>query len=347
MKPKRRTTITDVAKAASVSPGTVSRVLNHSTGNSKISKETQKQVLEVVERLGYRPNLFASALRTQRTGVIGAVVRDINDPFLLLFTQELQVEAQKHGLELFLSFAKYDPEIARRQLNVMSNWFDGLLLVGDMLDQLAAISCLSTQDMFFSGWEECAKNSKPLVRINDARGVQLGMDYLYTLGHRRIAFVGDIEFVGIRERLATFKSYVEDKSLNWFDAYLQPCHNTRKDAIRCTQNLLNLPTPPTAIFCMTDNLALGSQSGARQMGWRVPETISIIGFDDIAESATAFPTLTTVRQPVNDMAMASFDLLMRCIDNKTIEDYQLPVTVEPKLIVRNSCSPPITTSREE
>ena len=94
---------------------------------------------------------------------------------------------------------------------------------------------------------------------------------------------------------------------------------------------------------MTDNLALGSQSGARQMGWRVPETISIIGFDDIEESATAFPTLTTVRQPVNDMARASFDLLMRCIDNELMDDYHFPVTVEPKLIVRNSCSPPITT----
>lgn len=347
MKSKRRVTITDVAKAADVSPGTVSRVLNHRTSNSKISKETQKQVLEVVEQLGYRPNLFASALRTHRTGVIGAVVRDINDPFLILITQELQKTAQSQEIELFLSCANYDPEIARRQLNVMSNWFDGLLMIGDMLDRLAAISSLNVQNMLITEWTESSKNSKPLVRINDARGTILGLDYLYTLGHRRIAFIGNIEYAGIRERLATFRQYVEERSLYWVDAYLQPCPNIREAAITCTHNLLNLPNPPTAIFCMSDLLALGSMSGARQMDWRVPGTISIIGFDDIKESAAAFPCLTTIRQPVRDMAIKSFDLLMESIDGTLMEDFPLPIIVEPKLIVRNSCSPPLNKCAEE
>lgn len=337
---KQRVTINDVAKAAEVSAGTVSRVLNQRSGYSKISEETQKLVLEAAHRLGYQRNLVASALRTQRTGVVGAVVRDINDPFLLLLTQELQIEAQKHGIELFLSFAEYDPDKARRQLNVMSNWFDGLLLVGDMVNRSAAISCVNTQEMLFSSWEDCVKNSKPLVRINDAQGVMLGMDYLYTLGHRRIAFIGDTEFTGIRERLATFLRYVEQKSLFWIDSYLQPCRFSRKDAYQATQKILNLPTPPTAIFCMSDNIALGSQNGARQLGWRVPEAISIIGFDDIGAS-TAYPALTSIRQPVNDMAKEAFRLLMSCINNEPFDDIQLPVMIEPMLLIRNSCSPPI------
>lgn len=339
---KQRVTINDVARAAEVSAGTVSRVLNQRSGYSKISEETQKHVLAIAERLGYRRNLVASALRTQRTGVIGAVVRDINDPFLLLLSQELQIEAQKQGIELFLSFAEYDPEKARRQLNVMSNWFDGLLLVGDMFNQSAAISCLNTQDMLCSTWEDCIGNSKPLVRINDAQGVMLGMEYLYTLGHRRIAFIGDIEFLGIQERFATFRHFVEEKSLFWLDSYLQPCRFSRKDAIRATHNVLNLSTPPTAIFCMSDNIALGSQNGARQLGWRVPETISIIGFDDIGAS-TAYPALTSVRQPVNDMAKEAFQLLINIIDNQPLNETPLPVVIEPMLMVRNSCSPPIAT----
>ncbi len=343
-KPSRnRVTITDVAREAGVSPGTVSRVLNNRSG-VKVSEATCQQVRRAAKKLGYRPNLFASALRTQRTGVIGAIVRDINDPFLSLLARELQKVAHEEGLELLLGHAEYDPEIADRQLNVMRNWFDGLLIIGDMLGHQAAISNLDQQDTpsvtLANGI--AGQGSTPLVNIDDAAGTRLGLDYLYSLGHRRIAFIGNTEFVGIRERWTTLQRYVEDQSLLWTDDYFQPCRNTRRAAIERTQYLLGLPQPPTAIFCMTDLLALGAISGAWQMGWRVPETVSVLGFDDIEEAETAYPALSTIRQPVPEMARVSLALLLRLINGSPIEDAEIPFIIQPELIIRRSCAPPAT-----
>lgn len=343
MSPKERVTIADVAKAAGVSSGTVSRVLNNRTG-VKISQKTQEQVRRAVKNLGYKPNLFASALRTQRTGVIGAIVRDINDPFLSLVARELQKAAHTEGLELLLGHAEYDRETADRQLNVMRNWFDGLLIIGDMLGQQAAISNLDqneTPSVALANGTTTSQGSKPLVSIDDAHGTRLGLDYLYSLGHRRIAFVGNIDFAGIRQRWETFQEFVDEKSLFWTDDYLQVSHNSRVAATDCTEHLLTLPTSPTAIFCMSDLLALGAMSSAWRMGWRVPETISILGFDDVEEAATTFPALSTIHQPVKEMANQALQLLIKLIDGSSLEDVKLPIIIKPELIARRSCSPPI------
>lgn len=343
MPPKERVTIADVAKEAGVSPGTVSRVLNNRTG-VKISQNTQDQVRRAAKKLGYKPNLFASALRTQRTGVIGAIVRDINDPFLSLVARELQKAAHAEGLELLLGHAEYDRETADRQLNVMRNWFDGLLIIGDMLGQQAAISNLDQNDtpsVTLANGSTANQRSKPLVSIDDALGTRLGLDYLYSLGHRRIAFVGNTNFAGIRRRWETFQEFVHDKSLFWSDDYLAISHNSRTAAIESTEHLLTLPTPPTAIFCMSDLLALGALSSAWRMGWRVPETISILGFDDVEEAATTFPALSTIRQPVRDMATQALQLLIKLIDGSALDDVDLPIIIKPKLMARRSCSPPL------
>lgn len=343
MAPKERITIADVAKAAGVSPGTVSRVLNNRTG-VKISPKTQEQVQRAAKKLGYKPNLFASALRTQRTGVIGAIVRDINDPFLSLVARELQKAAHAEGLELLLGHAEYDRETADRQLNVMRNWFDGLLIIGDMLEQQAAISNLDqneTPSVALANGSTPHQGAKPLVSIDDAYGTHLGLEYLYSLGHRRIAFVGNTDFAGIRKRWETFQHFVHERSLFWADDYLGVSHNSRAAAIECTEHLLTLPTPPTAIFCMSDLLALGAMSSAWRMGWRVPETISILGFDDVEEAATTYPALSTIRQPVKDMASQALQLLIKLIDGSPLEHDQLPIVIKPVLMARRSCSPPL------
>jgi len=342
MTSRERVTIADVAKAAGVSPGTVSRVLNNRTG-VKISEATQEQVRRAAKKLGYRPNLFASALRTQRTGVIGAIVRDINDPFLSLMARELQKVARAEGLELLLGHAEYDPETADRQLNVMRNWFDGLLIIGDMLGYQAAISNLDQEETpsvtLANG--HARQGSKPLVSIDDAYGTQLGLDYLFSLGHRRIAFIGNTKYAGIRERWSAFQRYVEQKPLFWSEEYFQSCLNNRAAAIECVQHLLDLPQPPTAIFCMTDLLALGAISGAWHMGWRVPESISILGFDDIEEAETTFPALSTIRQPVRQMAAEALNLLTKLINKSSLESVELPIIIRPELVIRRSCSPPV------
>lgn len=339
MSQRGRVRIADVAREAGVSAGTVSRVLNPRDDNVKISEATRKLVLDAVARLGYQPNPFASALRTQQTGVIGAIVRDINDPFLGLMARQAQRAAHNCGVELLIGHAENDLQTVRRQLRFMRMWFDGLLIIGDMPGDQAVFDDLRADGTPFVAIACGSGAATPLVNIDEYCGIRLSLDYLYTLGHRRIAFIGTTEHAGTRERLNAFQQYVNDHGLHWKDDYLQPVPYTRRAAIAAMRTLLGLPVPPTAVVCTADLLALGAISGAQEMGWRVPEAVSVISFDDIEEAVDVFPALTTVRQPVGEMAEAAIRLLLRLIENPAAELRERRIIVEPKLMIRRSCAP--------
>ncbi|MHB8624716.1 MAG: LacI family DNA-binding transcriptional regulator [Aggregatilineales bacterium] len=334
-------TIIDVAKEAGVSAGTVSRVLNNRDRSVKISEPTRQLVLAAVRKLNYRPNLSGSALRTQRTGVIGAIVRDISDPFLSLLARELQKAAHAEGVELLLGHAQYDLETAERQVNIMRNWFDGVFLIGDMHGDQKISDELKAYQTPSVAVARGTQSDTPSVHIDEEKGVRIALDYLYAMGHRRIAFIGNPELAGVQERLGVFDEYVREKSLEWRADYLQVCPNVRGASIPCIGRLLSLPVAPTAVLCSSDLLAIGAVSGAWQMGWRVPDTISVIGFDDTEEATSSFPELTTIRQPVGDIAQEAVRLLMRLVEHNSPEDVQLQIKVLPRLIVRRSCAPPI------
>lgn len=341
MPPQKRITIADVARGAGVSTGTVSRVLNQRGGDIKISEETRKLVLETASRLGYSPNPFASALRTQRTGVIGVIVRDIGDPFLSMMLREIQKVTRLLGVNLLFGHAEYDLEIVGRHLAFMhSHWFDGLLLLGDIPGDQAVISELFKSNTPFVAVACGEQSTFPSVNVDEAEGVRLAFDYLYGLGHRQIAFIGNLEHGGIKERLVHFQRLLVENNLFWSDDYVRKCGNSRAAALSCAQYLLGLPNPPTAIFCATDLAALGAMNGALRLGWRVPENVSIIGFDDVEGTADTFPALTTIRQPVGDMASQAVRLLMRLIERETLEEEENRVVVQPQLMVRQSCAPP-------
>jgi LacI family transcriptional regulator, repressor for deo operon, udp, cdd, tsx, nupC, and nupG len=351
-KARNNVTIVDVAREAGVSPGTVSRVLNG--GKAKISDATTQLVKETAKRLGYRPNISASSLRTQRTGVIGAIVRDMTDPFLSLLTRELQASAHGEGIEMLIGHARADLETAERQINIMRNWFDGVFLIGDIPgDQQVAAQLIEYRTPFVAvarGSQSAIQSAMPSVGIDEEAGVRMAMDYLAKLGHRRIGFIGQLEHEGINERYRAFMQYVQVCGLEWYPDYLQPCPNVRGEAVLRAQNLLSHTPPPTAIFCATDLQAISAISGAWQMGWRVPESISVIGFDDIEEAAGTFPALTTIRQPVGHIAAAAMTLLKTLIGQENNPDEELAgelpesalhVRVQPRLVVRRSCAPPI------
>lgn len=333
--------IADVAREAGVSAGTVSRVLNRRDADIKISAATQQVVIEAAERLGYQPNRFASALRTRQTGVIGAIVRDISDPFLSLMARELQRAAHARGVELLLGHAENEPRTVRRQLIFMRNWFDGLIILGDMPDDEAIFASLRESATPFVAVACGTQVGAPLVNIDEAQGTGQAMDYLYALGHRRIGFIGNTEHAATRERLDSFLQFVQERGLTWHEAYLQATPYTRKAAIASAQRLLSLPEPPTAIVCTADLLALGALSGAMQMGWRVPEAVSIISFDDIEEAVDVFPALTTLRQPVGEMAEQAIRLLLSLIENPLQDVSDNRILVQPSLMIRRSCSPAV------
>lgn len=341
MTTKNRVTIVDVAREAGVSPGTVSRTLNHRGGDIKISEPTRQLVLDAVERLGYKRNPFASALRTRRTGVMGAVVRDVGDSFLSLVARKLQQAAHQRGVELLLGHAGYDVGTAVRQVTVMSEWLDGLFIIGDILGDHSIIERLTERGTPYVAIACGQVAAPPSVNIDEQAATLLSLDYLRSLGHKRIAFIGSTELVGIRERHETFQQFVAQHGLYWREEYLQTCPNSRSTGVAAVRRLLELDQPPSAIFCGSDLLALGALAGAQQMGWNVPQSLSIIGFDDIEEASESVPALTTIRQPVGDMAYEAMELMNRLTTEPPPEAIdEMKVVVTPMLVVRASCAPP-------
>ncbi len=169
-------TLADIAEAARVSVGTVSRVLNRREGSIKISQATTARVLEAAQRLGYQPNPFAAALRTQHTGVLGAIPRDMGDPFLSQLARALQHVAQQQGFELLQGHADYDQETAQRQLTLMLNhWFDGLFLLGNLPDDTALLAMVQRSRTPCVAVACGTEPSVPLVAVDEERGAGVSL----------------------------------------------------------------------------------------------------------------------------------------------------------------------------
>jgi len=339
MQNSRQVTIVDVAQAAGVSPGTVSRVLNKRDGDIKISEATRRRVLEVAEKVGYQATPFAAALRTQQTGVLGAIVRDITDPFLALLLRHIQSKAHGQGYDLLVGYADFNVDTARRQFKFMLNhWFDGLVFLGNLSASDRSLLALNSKDAPLVA-VACGLDQMPFaVNVDDARGGRIALDYLYQLGHRRIAFMGYLEPAGVKERFRVFREYVKENNLTCPQEYERLLSsNTRRAAVQQLQALHDLPEPPTAILCSSDFLALATVNGALQRGWKIPEQLSIIGFDDIDMASLCTPALSTIRQPKYEIGMASVEKLLQKRGN---HQHRGSLTIiETQLVMRDSIGP--------
>ncbi len=336
----RKVTIAQVAKEAGVSIATVSRVLNQREGNIKISDETKATVQEVADRLGYQANPFATALRTRRSGLIGTIIRDLRDPFLTQVFVEMQRVAHESGIELLLANANFDISVAGRQASIMNSlWFDGLILLGDIPGDLGLIQQVRQNKKPCVAAVSGSRTDLPSVNLDERAGVRLALDYLLSLGHRRISCLGVTELLGIKERLGAFLDYAQQNDLIMEEGYMQACQNNPRSAAISAANLMKLPNPPTAIFCTTDLIALGVINHFNRTGIKVPDDVSVSGFDNIEETSNAFPSLTTVSQRGDMIAKRALQLLLQMIEAAEPETEPQTHLVTPELVIRESCGP--------
>ncbi len=336
----RKVTIAQVAKEAGVSIATVSRVLNQREGSIKISDDTKSTVREVAGRLGYQANPFATALRTRRSGLIGTIIRDLRDPFLTQVFIQMQRVAHESSIELLLANANFDISVAGRQANIMNSlWFDGLILLGDIPGDLDMIQQVRHNKKPCVAAVSGQRTDLPSVNLDESAGVRLALDYLLSLGHQRIACLGVTELLGIKERLSAFSAYVEQNGLIVEEGYVQACQNNQRSAAIGAANLMKLPQPPTAIFCSTDLIALGVINHFNRTGIKVPDDVSVTGFDNIEETSNAFPSLTTVSQRADMIAKQALQLLIEMFEEAESETDPKMILVTPELVVRESCGP--------
>lgn len=333
-----------IGEVAGVSQSTVSRVLGGAQG-ARIAARTRQRVLAVVQELGYSPNPLARGLRGARTALIGLIVREVSDPFFATLIERIAVEARMRSHSVLLGYAHSQADDAVELTWVLETGHcDGLLLLGDLHDQPRLLERLAEPHRpMLALCVGTRATAVPAINTDNAAGAQMALEHLWALGHRRIAFL-DAGWLGdVIERRERYAAFLTEHQLPHPASYIRVAENSLRGGYAALRTLLRLSAPPSAVFAATDRLAAGAVKAALDAGLRVPHDLSLIGFDDspIAEFTT--PGLTTVRQPITEMAALAVSELLSMVGGGPAEPTvrRLP----PILVVRDSTAPPATANK--
>ena len=337
MAKKKIATAKDVAKRASVSQSTVSRVLNNA-GTDFISEATKERVRKAVDELGYAPNPYARALRGKKTNLIGLIVREIADPFFSSLISEISLQANALGYRVVLGPAHSDPNEAYKLISTFSRHHDGTIILGDLRNDEAIIHKII--DSFPCAVTMC-RGSKmkdvSTVNTHNRKGISLLLDHLVDLGHKRYAFLDGGWLGDNRDRREMFVEYLQEANLSVEPDWIRVAENNAAGGYKAMQKLLQSSPRPTAILAADDILAIGAIKAVADAKTRIPEDISITGFDGLDLADYICPALTTIRQPIEEMSALALNMLIEVIDGGTPKNKIFQV--EPELLVRQSTGP--------
>jgi DNA-binding LacI/PurR family transcriptional regulator len=338
----RLTTMRDIAREAGVSQSTVSRVLNDAPTRVPIAAETRERVTLAARRLRYRPNPLARGLRGAPTMLIGAVVRDITDLFFAGAIEALSVEAMARGYNVVLGHAHGRADEALALTAVLeTRHCDAIVLLGDVQDQPRLLGDLKDSLVpVVALWQGSSALGVPTIDVDNQAGVRAAVDHVAGLGHERIAFIGGRPLGDIREREAAFLEAMSERFGGVRDGYLQHVINTPSGGATAVEVLLGLAEPPTAIVASTDTLAFGVLHAAHALGRRVPDDLSVVGFDDILLASHTVPALTTLRMPAQEIVREGLDIAIELARNPGPRRERTVTVIPPSLIVRQSTAPP-------
>jgi DNA-binding LacI/PurR family transcriptional regulator len=324
----------DIARATGLSQSTVSRVLNRTPTVVPIAEETRERVLATAKQLGYRPNPLARGLRGASTMLLGLIVRDITDPFFAGAIEAVTVEASRRGYNVVLGHAHARADEALALWGVLeARHCDAILVLGDMRDQPRLLEDLAgARPPVIALWQGSRPADVASVSVDNGAGIRAVLGHLTGLGHRRIAFIGGRQLGDIKEREEAFTEYVTPFG-PVPEGYIQYGPNEPEEGVAALQRLLELSDPPTAVVASTDVLAIGALHGAHERGLRVPDELSITGFDDIPLAAFSVPSLTTVRMPVREMVATAVRMVL---DEPGLRVQEPRPVLQPSLIVRES-----------
>ncbi len=297
---RERVTMQDVARAANVSQSTVSRILSPVPSRVPISEETRQKVLTVVKELGYHPNQYARNLRGKKTRMIGMMIADITNPFYHPMVRTVQDIAFQHGYDVMIANSDHMREkellfcesITRRPV-------DGIIIIpyhlnDDDLDNLM----VNTGVAIGAVGNHIQHPYVDVAYADDAKVSYEAVNWLiHQRGHRRVAMIiADHRFPVIVRRYGAYRRAMEEAGLPVPPEYVVEGDWSVESGQRAIRTLLALPDPPTAVVAANDTIAIGAMEVAEELGYRVPEDIAVIGFDDIPEAQWVRPRLTTIAQ---------------------------------------------------
>ncbi|MGH9404294.1 MAG: LacI family DNA-binding transcriptional regulator [Terriglobia bacterium] len=325
----------DVAKRAHVSIATVSRVLNN-TGPVKTS--TRTRVLKAVKELRYHPNLYARTLAGGKSHTLGMIVSNLENPFFLDVFRALESSAHQHGYEVLVANTDYSPRRLTSSVHLMmGRRVAGLaVIVSEMDPSLIKELAESNQRTVFYDVGVPGRNVSN-IRVDYEKGIRKTAEYLYMLGHRRMAFVG--HHTGLTPLLDRKKSFIE--AMKRYSGEVEFTTAADRDGPQGGQlaahSLLQSGFKPTAIVVVNDFMALGVLKELREAGLCVPGDVSVTGYDNIGLSEFACPPLTTVNIPRADIGRRAFEALV--LQSEEIQAQGCELRINPELVIRETTGP--------
>src|SRR5580700_439873 len=334
----QRITLKKLAEHLSLSRTTISMILNDVPEATRFPEETRQRVVESARKLGYRPNYFARSLGSKRNYLIGVIAPDFGNGYEAAILSGFQRCLLNTGYTSFIFTHLWSPSLLQRHVETLCNrGAEGLLLINSTPGESPGIPAVTI----------CTDRSpiwSTRVSIDNAFGIGKAIHHLVSLGHREIAFIKGPEGSGDTEErwnavLATCKTLGlrVDPRLTVQLERLEPPGTRHAEGGRiAAQDLLRRGKPFTALVAFNDVSALGAMTALREGGHKVPEDVSVMGFDDIEFASIAYPPLTTIRLPLQEMGATAAELLLRKLTN---DEKVRSLRVRPELIVRSSTCP--------
>jgi LacI family repressor for deo operon, udp, cdd, tsx, nupC, and nupG len=329
--------IKDIADRAGVSIATVSHAFRNP---DRVSDETRKRVLRAADEIGYQPNKLAASLRTSRSGNIVAIIPDVADSHNSKIIKAIEKVAYSRGYSVLLGDTQGSEE-REREFAAMtaSRQADGIILMSHRLpfDVGKGKGKLAMDNLppIVSGCEFTGYDEIPVVAIDDVQAAMDATRHLIAYGHRAIAVVtGNMNTTSSRDRLEGFRGAMSQAGLNCNEDLIVYADYTLRSGEVAAESLLLNKNRPTAIFCFSDEIALGCMFALRQHGFSVPDDISVMGFDNIPVAKYITPPLTTISQPTDEIGTACATILLDLIEDKVPE--KLRNILPHELLIRES-----------
>jgi len=337
-----RLTVRELAARAGVSPMTVSRVLNK---RPDVAPETRERVERMIAQSGFVPQRSGGARSESRHGLVDLVVPALDTGYSLEIVRGVEAALEPTGYRLVLSCTySSSRDVAKQERMWLAKLSQGrtdgaiLVLYAEQSRRLEALRRRHVPFVIVDPVGDLGPDV-PSVGATNWAGARGATEYLLSLGHRRIGFIGGPpEHICTVERLSGYRSALEAADLPLDNELVRPGNFLEEMGYKHTIELMELAQPPTAIFAGNDSQALGAYAALRQLGKRVPEDVSVVGFDDTLVAPLVTPPLTTVRQPLADMGRFAVRNLLRLIEGRPISS--LRVQLATNLVIRGSCAPP-------
>lgn len=328
----KRANIQEVAKMAGVSPSTVSRALNGFPG---ISEKTRQKVIEIAKKLNYKPNYRGQILTTKSTKNIGLLITDITNPFFPELVRGAEETASESGYTILLGNTSESIDKETSYLEFFSRGpVDGVIISASRISNEHIIS-LAEEGLPIVVINRILEHPKiSYVSTDMEKGGYLATKHLIELGHTKIAFInGPSHSEAAERRLSGYKKALAESKIRYNSKLVSFNVPVAESGYKEATRLLNTEDPPTAIFTYNDLMAFGVIRAVKDLGVRIPDDLSIVGYDDIFFSSFTDPPLTTIRQPKEKLGKKAVELLL-----KLMKGERQGILVEPELIIRNTTS---------